>query len=125
MGEDDSMFRIRYETVSPLLNQVYDYMAALASFPDTVTDAIVTIHQASIRTKSVPESYVYHLAFDSKYSYIAKLAIPRMLSVFPTRCNKDQLMALKILLWCAVLRCTITQKNYRWSFKADSTENTY
>jgi len=89
------------------------YNEALLSIPSTVANAMVVIHQACIHSKSIANSYLYHLAFDSNYSKIAKLAIPRMFGAFPTRCNTSQLNSLQILLWATVRTRGMTPKELR------------
>lgn len=79
------------------------YKQALTLYPEAVADSLVSVHNACVRAKYPPEQHLFKMAFDETYAQIAPLAVSRMFSVFPTRCNERQLESLRVVLWSAIL----------------------
>lgn len=79
------------------------YKQTLECSPKAVADALVSVHNASVRSKNPPHAHMYEMAFDSIYAHIAKLAIPRMFAVFPSRCSARKLESLRVILWGVIL----------------------
>ena len=78
------------------------YKRALKHYPEAVADSLVAIHNACVRAKYSPDEHLFKMAFDETYAQIAPLAVRRMFSVFPTRCNERQLESLRVVLWSAI-----------------------
>ncbi|MDE2771440.1 MAG: hypothetical protein OXI44_09780 [Bacteroidota bacterium] len=78
------------------------YERALKHYPEAVADSLVAIHNACVRAKYSPDEHLFKMAFDETYAQIAPLAVSRMFSVFPTRCNERQLESLRVVLWSAI-----------------------
>lgn len=78
------------------------YKRALKHYPEAVADSLVAIHNACVRAKYSPDEHLFKMAFDETYAQIAPLAVSRMFSVFPTRCNERQLESLRVVLWSAI-----------------------
>ncbi|MYF40265.1 MAG: hypothetical protein F4221_05340 [Rhodothermaceae bacterium] len=79
------------------------YEQALKRYPEAVADALVSIHNACVRARYLPDKHLFNMAFDERYTQIASIAVRRMLSVFPTRCSRQQLKSLRVVLWSAIL----------------------
>ena len=79
------------------------YQEALKSHPEAVADSLVAIHKGTVRCKAPPNEYLFKMAFDPAYASVAKLAVSRMFTVFPTRCSDLQLESLRVVLWSALL----------------------
>lgn len=79
------------------------YEKALDSYPEAMADSLVAIHNAGVRSKTLPNELLFKIAFDEAYASVAKLSVKRMFTVFPTRCSKRQLEFLRIVLWSALL----------------------
>ncbi len=79
----------------------YEY--ALKRYPELVADSLVLVHNAGIQAKHSPNQHLFKMAFDKRYVQISPLAVERMFTVFPTRCNKHQRSALRLVLWTAIL----------------------
>ncbi len=78
------------------------YLRALDSHPSAVADALVAVHNASVRTKEPPDQHLYDMALDPVYGRVTALAVRRMFSVFPTRCSGPQSESLRLVLWTAL-----------------------
>ena len=78
------------------------YEKALKHYPEAVADSLVAIHNACVRAKLLPSKYLYEMVDNRAYSRVAQLAMKRMFSVFPTRCNEQQLESLRVVLWSAI-----------------------
>lgn len=78
------------------------YEKALKHYPEAVADSLVAIHNACVRGKLPPNRYLYEMADNPAYFRVAQLAMKRMFSVFPTRCNERQLESLRVVLWSAI-----------------------
>ncbi|MCY4672915.1 MAG: hypothetical protein OXD43_03970 [Bacteroidetes bacterium] len=85
----------------------------LTDYPGAVADSLVTIHNACVRAKLLPNEYLYKMAYDQAYSRIAQLAVSRMFTVFPTRCSRDQLNSLRVVLWSVILAGSMSTENLR------------
>ena len=79
------------------------YKQCLLSHPEAVADALVSVHNASVRGKNLPNGHMYKMAFDPAYAHVAKLAVHRMFTVFPSRCSAPQLESLRVVLWSGIL----------------------
>ncbi len=79
------------------------YLQALAQYPETVANVLVSIHNACVRAKIPPKQYLFDLAFDRHYAEVASRVVRRMFTVFPTRCAGNQLESLRLALWSAIL----------------------
>ena len=77
------------------------YEKALKHYPEAVADSLVAIHNACVRAKLLPSRYLYDMIDNPAYFLVAKLAVKRMFSVYPTRCNERQLESLRLVLWSA------------------------
>ena len=77
------------------------YEKVLKHYPEIVADSLVAIHNACVRAKLPPSRYLYEMVDNPAYLRVAQLAVTRMFSVFPTRCNERQLESLRIVLWSA------------------------
>ncbi|MXZ16835.1 MAG: hypothetical protein F4Y81_01220 [Rhodothermaceae bacterium] len=89
------------------------YEKALKHYPEAVADSLVTIHNACIRAKLLPNKYLHEMVDNRAYSRVAQLAMKRMFSVFPTRCNEQQLESLRVVLWSAILERSISAEELR------------
>ena len=78
------------------------YHHTIMFYPEAVADSLVSIHSACVRAKFAPNQYLYELTHNPDYSVVAKLAVRRMFSVFPTRCSGKQLEFLRLVLWSTI-----------------------
>ena len=78
------------------------YRQALRDHPQAVADAFVAVHRVRVRAKEPPDRHLYDLARTDEYAEVARLAVPRMFTPFPSRCTKIQLEALCQVLWAAL-----------------------
>lgn len=79
------------------------YKQALTLYPEAVADSLVSVHNACVRAKYSPGQHLFKMVFNEAYAQVAPLAVSRMFSVFPTRCNERQLESLRVVLWNAIL----------------------
>ncbi len=79
------------------------YRRAVHRYPRLCADALVTVQRSLIRRRSQRTGYLFALSDDEMYSEVARLAVPTLLGVFPTRCTKTQISALHALLWAGLL----------------------
>ena len=87
------------------------YEKALKHYPGAVADSLVAIHNACVRAKLPPSRYLYEMVDNPAYFRVAQLAVKRMFSVFPTRCDERQLESLRVVLWSAIrARCMTTEE---------------
>ncbi len=86
---------------------------ALTRYPEAVADSLVAIHNACVRARLLPNEYLYKMAYDQAYSRIAQLAVSRMFTVFPTRCSRDQLNSLRVVLWSVILAGSMSTEDLR------------
>ncbi len=77
------------------------YRQALRDYPQTVADAFVAVHQVRVRAKEPPDRHLYDLARANEYAEVARLAVSRMFTPFPSRCSAIQLEILRPVLWAA------------------------
>lgn len=78
------------------------YRQALRDHPQVVADAFVAVHRVRVRTKEPPDQHLYDLAGSDEYAEVARLAVPRMFTPFPSRCARGpQLEILRQVLWAA------------------------
>lgn len=78
------------------------YEKALKHYPEAVADSLVAIHNACVRAKLPPSRYLHEMVDNPAYFRVAQIAMKRMFSVFPTRCNERQLESLRVVLWSAI-----------------------
>ncbi len=78
------------------------YDELVRSHPQLVAEGLVAVHRSQIRRKMHCEEHLASLAWDPKYQDLARLAAPSLLRVFPTRCTRPQILALRHLLWASV-----------------------
>lgn len=78
------------------------YLQALRIYPPTVADAFVAVHRGRVRAKEAPDRYLYDLARADEYAEVARLAVSRMFTPFPSRCSAIQLETLRQVLWAAL-----------------------
>ena len=78
------------------------YLRALDSHPRAVADALVAVHNARVRKKEPPDQHLYDMTVDPAYARVARLAVRRMFSVFPSRCSGPQVESLRLVLWAAL-----------------------
>jgi len=79
------------------------YKQALMCYPEAVADSLVSVHNVDVRSKNPPNRHMYEMAFDSAYTHVAKLAVHRMFTVFPSRCSARKLESLRVVLWSGIL----------------------
>ena len=97
-----------YENYHPIW-----YENALKYYPEAVADSLVAIHNACVRAKLSPNRYLYEMAYNRAYFRVAQLAVTRMFSVFPTKCNERQLESLRVVLWSAILARGMSSEELR------------
>ncbi|MDE2770169.1 MAG: hypothetical protein OXI44_03185 [Bacteroidota bacterium] len=86
---------------------------ALTQYPEAMADSLVAIHNACVRAKLPPNRHLNEMAFNRAYSRVAQLAVGRMFSVFPTRCNERQLESLRVVLWSVILAGIMSAEDLR------------
>ncbi|MDE2793470.1 MAG: hypothetical protein OXL34_01520, partial [Gemmatimonadota bacterium] len=79
------------------------YRRAVREHPGLCADALVTVYRPLIRDGSEHTRHLFDLAADDANAEVARLAVPTLLGVFPTRCAKPQFRALHALLWAGLL----------------------
>ena len=79
------------------------FLQALQTHPQTVADAFTAVHGARVRTKEFPDQHLYDMATNAEYERVALLAVPRMLSPFPSICTEPQIAALREVLRAALM----------------------
>ena len=79
------------------------YRRAVDQHPDLCAEALVTVYRSLIRRRISHNNHLFALSDDSAHAEVARLAVPTLLGVFPTRCTKTQLSALHALLWAGLL----------------------
>ena len=79
------------------------YRRAIDEHPDRCADALVTVYRSRIRRRATRNYHLFALSDDAGYAEVARLAVPALLGVFPTRCTKPQVSALHALLWAGLL----------------------
>lgn len=89
------------------------YKQALKYYPVAVAESLLAVHNACVRIKKPPIGHMFDLASDPKYVPVAKLVLDRMFTVFPTRCTKQQLESLRLVLWSALKPGTMSVESLR------------
>ncbi|MDE2783754.1 MAG: ATP-binding protein [Gemmatimonadota bacterium] len=79
------------------------YSQALELHPRLCAEALITVYRSLIRRRAECDGPLLALSDDDRYAEVARLAVPTLLGVFPTRCTKTQIAALHALLWAALL----------------------
>ena len=67
------------------------------------SEALITVYRSLIRRGSGHNRHLFDLSHDDANAEIARLAVPTLLGVFPTRCTRAQISALHALLWAGLL----------------------
>lgn len=78
------------------------YKQALKLYPEAVADSLVSVHNADVRSKNPPNGHMYEMVSNLAYAPVAKLAVPRMFTVFPSRCSARKLESLRVVLWSGI-----------------------
>ena len=78
------------------------YRSILKSSPELAADALVAIHNASVRAKQSPHAFMYELGRGEAYQDSFVLGFKRMLRVYPSRCTKRQLESLQLVIRAAL-----------------------
>ena len=78
------------------------FLQALQTHPKNVADAFAVVHRARVRANDLPDQHLYDMAKNAEYERVAPLAVPRMLSPFPSICTEPQIEALRQVLWSAL-----------------------
>ena len=86
------------------------YKQILKNNPEAIADAMVLVHNASVRSNYPPHDHMYDMAFESAYAQVAQSAVPRMFTVFPSRCNSRKLESLRVVIWGAILNHGMTKQ---------------
>ena len=82
------------------------YRQALRDHPQAVADAFVAVHRVRVRAKEPPDQHLHDLTMSDEYAEVARLAMPRMFTPFPSRCaGGSQLETLRLVLWAALRLC--------------------
>lgn len=93
------------------------YRQALRDYPQAVADAFVAVHRVRVRVKEPPDQHLHDLTMSNEYAEVARLAVPRMFTPFPSRCARGpQLEILRQVLWaarrhmCAAALCELVRR---------------
>ena len=78
------------------------YRRSLETRPQAVSDALVAVHRARVRVKELPDQHLYDLSKAEEYAEVARLAVPKMFTPFPSCCTEPQVMSLRLVLWTAL-----------------------
>lgn len=79
------------------------YRSALQVRPDAVADVMVAVHRTRVTAKHLPDQHLYDMAAKDEYAEVARLAVPKMFTPFPSRCaGEDQLASLRQVLLAAI-----------------------
>lgn len=79
------------------------YLSALQVRPDAVADVMVAVHRIRVTTKHSPDQHLYDMAAKDEYAEVARLALPKMFTPFPSRCaGENQLASLRQVLLAAI-----------------------
>ena len=92
---------LNYQTSQSNLSEWYK--KAVKDCPQAVSDSLVAIHDACVRSKNRPNEHLLNMIFDDAYASVSKLSVRRMFTVFPTRCTGHQLDSLRAVLQIAIL----------------------
>ena len=79
------------------------YRRAIHRYPCLCADAFVSVYRSLIRRRIECDGYLFALSDDGIYGEVARLVVPTLLGVFPTRCTRTQVSALHALLWAALI----------------------
>ena len=78
------------------------YRRSLEIHPQAVSDALVAVHRAHVRAKELPDQHLYDLSRAEEYAEVARLAVPKMFTPFPSCCTEPQVVSLRLVLWTAL-----------------------
>ena len=92
-----------YYTIPHVDYQPWWYQRLLDERPDLVADLQVEFAVSEFKRGAEFVNNVNRLAHDPLHSQVARLASPKLLRAFPTRCREGQLGLLNDLLWAAIL----------------------
>ncbi len=89
-----------------LANHVHEppwYRRVLAERPGLCAEALVTVYRCLIRDGSEHNRHLFDLSDDDANAEVARLSVPTLLGVLPTRCTRAQVSTLHALLWAGLL----------------------
>lgn len=89
-----------------LANHVHEpswYRRAAHRRPNLCAEALVTVYKSLIRGGREHNRHLFDLSDDDANAEVARLSVPALLGVLPTRCTKPQVSALHALLWAGLL----------------------
>ena len=89
------------------------YKQALRLHPEAVADSLVAVHNADVRSQDPPNYHMYEMASDPAYAHVAKFAVHRMFTVFPSRCSARKLESLRLVLWSGIRNNGISTRALR------------
>ena len=78
------------------------YRRAMRIHPVVVADVFVAVYAARVRAKEPPDQHLYDLVNSEEYAPVARLALPKMFTPFPSRCTEPQVDSLRPALWAAI-----------------------
>ena len=79
------------------------FVQALQTHQQTVADAFTAVHGARVQAKEFPDQQLYDMATNAEYKWVARLALPRMFSRFPSICTEPQIEVLREVLRAAFM----------------------
>ena len=79
------------------------YRRTLRDRPEAVAEVLVAVHRVRVRAKELPDQHLYDMASKDEYAAVARLALPKLITPFPSHCAGDaQLTALRQVLLAAI-----------------------
>lgn len=79
------------------------YRRALRDRPEAIARVLVAVHRVRVRAKELPDQHLYDMAAKDEYAAVARLALPKLITPFPSHCAGDaQLTALRQVLLAAI-----------------------
>ncbi|MCY4223971.1 MAG: hypothetical protein OXF06_03950 [Bacteroidetes bacterium] len=111
----------RFDRIDKPRSSLTWFDEVLSRHPKALADCLVAIHQATVRSKTLPNQHLYQMVDNPKYFKAAQLAVSRMFSVFPTRCSGHQLDSLRVVLWNVILKDTMPKDDV-WKIASERLE---
>ena len=79
------------------------YRRALHDRPEAVAQVFIAVHRVRVRAKEMPDQHLYDMAVKDEYAAVARLALAKLVTPFPSHCAGDaQLTALHQVLLAAI-----------------------
>ena len=79
------------------------YRRALRDRPEAVAQVLVAVHRVRVRAKELPDQHLYDMAVKGEYAAVARFALAKLVTPFPSHCAGDaQLTALHQVLFAAI-----------------------